>query len=115
MRTFCRKVFQRYHLIIDIKAFQKYYKSITQVFETGINDQGLMICTLSKLKCTKHKPKVSRKRQLKNFVGESFLQDLKHSLRNNGNVCQIENDFFKNADQFTPKKVTKNSWKRKKS
>ena len=79
----------------------------TIVFETGISDHHLLIYTMLKSTYTKMEPKVLSKRCFKNFSEQSFLQDLKQGLSNNGNFSNFNNKFKNTLNHHAPIKTSK--------
>ena len=79
----------------------------TNVFETGISDHHLLICTMLKSTYTKMEPKFFSKRCFKNFSEQSFLQDLKQGLSNTGNFSDFNNEFKNTLNNNAPIKSSK--------
>ena len=77
----------------------------TNVFETGISDQHLLIYTMLKSTYTKMEPKVLSKRCFKNFSEQSFLQE--EGLSNTGNFSDFNNEFKNTLNNHAPTKSSK--------
>ena len=79
----------------------------TNVFETGISDHHLLIYTILKSTYTKMEPKVLSKRCFKNFLEQSFVQDLKQGLSNTGNFSDFNKEFKNTLNNHGPIKSSK--------
>ena len=79
----------------------------TNVFETGISDHHLLIYTMLKSAYTKMEPKVLSKRCFKNFLEQSFLQDLKKGLSDTGNFSDFNNKFKNTLNDHAAIKTSK--------
>ena len=82
----------------------------TNVFETGITNHHLLIYTMLKCTSTKMESKVLTKRFFKNFLEQSFLQDLKQRLSNNSNFSDFNNEFKNTLNDHAPIKNFKIPW-----
>ena len=82
-------------------------RQFTNVFETGNSDHHLLIYTVLKSTYTKMEPKVLSKSCFKNFSEQSFLQDLKQGLSNNGNFSDFNNEFKNTLSDHAPIKTSK--------
>ena len=79
----------------------------TNVFETGICDNHLLIYTMLKSTYTKMEPKVLSKRCFKNFSEQSFLKDLKQGISNTNYFSDFNSEFKNTSNNHAPIKNSK--------
>ena len=70
-----------------------------------MNNHHLIIYTMLKSTYAKLKPFFFRKRSFQNFSEESFLQNLKHELSNNGNCNDVNNELKKTLNNHASLKA----------
>ena len=78
----------------------------TNVFETGISDHHLLICTMLESIYTKMELNVLSKRCFKNVSEQSFLQNLKQGLGNTANFSNFNKEFKNILNDHTPIKTS---------
>ena len=79
----------------------------TNLFETGISENHLLIYTMLKSTYTKVESKFPIKRLFKNFSEQSFLQDLKQRLNKTGYFTDLNNEFKNIVNDHAPIKTQK--------